>query len=252
MASEEQATGIMKLKPSQISPRVLTVGDPARAAYVASLLQDVVVVAQNREYHTYTGTYNGVKITVASHGVGGGGASMCFEELIMAGAKLIVRAGTCGSFQPSYREGALFIATGAVRNDGVTDRLVPAAYPATASGETVAALQKACGDEKEPLAYTTGVMLTEGCFYDGPLGNQHQMWAKSGVLGVEMEASVLFVIAGVRGIKSGGIFNVDNYIFARLEAGDGAEAYHPHREVVIKGNERMCRIALEAVASMTL
>lgn len=36
--SEEQATGIMKLKPSQVSDRVLVVGDPARAAYVASLL----------------------------------------------------------------------------------------------------------------------------------------------------------------------------------------------------------------------
>jgi uridine phosphorylase len=39
MASDEQATGIMKLKASQISPRVLTVGDPARAAYVASLMK---------------------------------------------------------------------------------------------------------------------------------------------------------------------------------------------------------------------
>lgn len=36
--SEEQATGIMKLKPSQVAERVLTVGDPARAAYCASLL----------------------------------------------------------------------------------------------------------------------------------------------------------------------------------------------------------------------
>lgn len=145
----------------------------------------------------------------------------------------------------------MFIATGAVRNDGVTDRLVPAAYPATASVEAVTALEKSCAKE-EGLNHTTGVMLTEGCFYDGPIGNQHQMWAKAGVLGIEMEASVLFVIGGIRGIKTGGIFNVDNYIFARLEEGAGADAYLPHREVVIKGNERMCRLAIEAVASMTL
>ena len=162
-----------------------------------------------------------------------------------------MRAGTCGSFQSKYREASLFIATGAVRNDGVTDRLVPPAYPAVAAGETVAALQKACAKE-EGLTYTTGVMLTEGCFYDGPLGNQFEMWSKSGVLGVEMEASVLFVIGGIRGIKTGGIFNVDNYIFARLEEGSGSEAYHPHRDVVLKGNERMCRLALEAVAEMPL
>ena len=171
--------------------------------------------------------------------------------VMQAGAKLIVRAGTCGSFQSKYREGSLFVATGAVRNDGVTDRLIPPAYPATASGETVAALQKVC-EKEEGLNFSTGVMLTEGGFYDGPLGNQHQMWAKAGVLGIEMEASVLFVIAGIRGIKTGGIFNVDNYIFSRLEEGEGAAAYHPHRDIVIKGNERMCRIALEAVATMEL
>lgn len=133
----------------------------------------------------------------------------------------------------------------------MTDRLVPAAYPAVASGLTVEALEEACAKE-EGLKHASGVMLTEGCFYDGPLGNQFQTWAKCGVLGVEMEASVLFTIAGIRGVKAGGIFNVDNYIFARLEQSEGAEAYHPHREIVIKGNERMCRIALEAITTMKL
>jgi len=164
---------------------------------------------------------------------------------------LIVRAGTCGSFQSKYREGSLLIATGAVRNDRVTDGLVPPAYPAVASGEAVASLEKICARE-EGLTYASGVILSEGCFYDGPLGNQFPLWAKCGVLGVEMEASVLFVIAGIRGVKCGGVFNVDNYVFARLEEGEDAAAYHPHRDVVIKGNERMCRLALESVATMEL
>lgn len=38
-ATDEQATGICKLKPSLVAPRVLTVGDPARAQYVSTLLQ---------------------------------------------------------------------------------------------------------------------------------------------------------------------------------------------------------------------
>lgn len=167
---------------------------------------------------------------------------------------MIVRAGTCGSFQPKYREGSLLISTGAVRNDGVTNSLVPAAFPALASGDAVSALEAMCAKEAatSDLVYGTGVVLTEALFYDGPLGNNNQFWAKCGVLAVEMEASVLFVLASIRGIKAGGIFNVDNYIFSRLEEGEGAEAYHPHREIVIKGNERMCRIALEAVSTMEI
>lgn len=164
---------------------------------------------------------------------------------------MIVRAGTCGSFQKEYREGALFISTGAVRNDGVTDRLVPPAYPAVASGEAVEALEKVCAKEAG-LNYRSGVMLTEGCFYDGPLGNSFELYAKCGVLGVEMEASVLFVICGLRGIKCGGIFNVDNYVFARLEESTSAESYKPHRTEVVEGNKRMCRLALEAVAAMEI
>lgn len=89
-------------------------------------------VGANREYHTYIGTWKGQKLAVASHGVGGGGASCCFEELIQAGVTTIIRAGnqlidgdnimlertlmlflgTAGSFDPRFKEGSLVIATG--------------------------------------------------------------------------------------------------------------------------------------------
>lgn len=74
--------------------------------------QEFTEVANNREYYTISGTYKGVPVTVSSHGVGGGGASMQFHELIDAGAKVIIRAGTCGSFQPHLREGSLIVVSG--------------------------------------------------------------------------------------------------------------------------------------------
>lgn len=40
---------------------------------------------KHREYHTYTGWHNGQLILFGSHGVGAGGASCYFEELIQAG-----------------------------------------------------------------------------------------------------------------------------------------------------------------------
>ena len=76
-----------------------------------------VFISAKREYHVYTGSYKGVKLTVASHGVGASGANVLFYELITSGAKVIIRAGTCGSFGPRPR-GSHIIATASVRNDG--------------------------------------------------------------------------------------------------------------------------------------
>lgn len=71
------------------------------------------------------------------------------------------------------------------------------------------------GADQAKAKYQTGVVLTEGCFYDGPAGNRNAFWKKCGVLGVEMEASVLLTICGLRGVQAGCILNVDNYVFER-------------------------------------
>jgi len=62
--SQEKVTGIMKLKPSNVAPHVVVVGDPARARYLASLMDTSELVAENREYVTYTGTYKGTRGTL--------------------------------------------------------------------------------------------------------------------------------------------------------------------------------------------
>jgi len=243
--SEDENVGIMKLKRGSISPLVIVVGDPARAKLVSELMKDAKCVGNNREFVTYTGNYKGVEVTVASHGVGGGGASMAFEELIQGGAKVLIRAGTCGSFIPEYKEGSLFVVSGAVRRDGVTDNLVYREYPAIAHHKVVSVLEDTIGNS---VKYKTGLCLSEGCFYDGPLGNLNTFWQKSNVCCVEMECSVLFVIAQIRGVKAGAILNVDNYVFERLETKDNS--YNPHREIVHKGTKRMCEIVLDAIIKL--
>lgn len=51
----------------------------------ADLMDTAELVSANREYHTFVGMWKGTPLTVASHGIGGAGASCCFEELIQAG-----------------------------------------------------------------------------------------------------------------------------------------------------------------------
>jgi uridine phosphorylase len=58
-----------------------------------------------------------------------------------------------------------------------------------------------------------------------------------------MEASMLFTVAGLRGVRAGALLNVDNYVFERKE-------YEPHREIVAEGTGRMIRCALRAVPAL--
>jgi len=171
---------------------------------------------------------------------------MCFEELIKAGAKVIIRAGTCGSLNPELREAAAVIASAAVRRDGVTDLLIPREFPAVSHHTIVESLEKQA-KSRTGLTWKTGIIVTEGVFYDGLIGNTNTLYAKAGALAVEMEASVLFVIASIRGIRAGCILNVDNYILDRIESTEG---YQPHRQVVIEGSKNICRIALDAIVEI--
>jgi uridine phosphorylase len=91
--------------------RVLTCGAPERAARIAEFLQDAKPLAKNREYHSYLGKYEGQDILVISHGVGSAGAGICFQEVINAGAKAIVRLGTAGGLQDFTQIGDLVVAT---------------------------------------------------------------------------------------------------------------------------------------------
>src|SRR3954469_11234171 len=126
-----------------ITPYVLVVGDPDRAKHFSERLDGARQIGRFREYHTYQGSWQRVPVTITSHGVGGAGAAVAFEELAQGGAKTVIRLGTCGSFLPNVRSGDLLIATGAVREDGITERLAPLSYPAICDTEVTRALVEA-------------------------------------------------------------------------------------------------------------
>ena len=101
----EKIVPIIDIPYNKIARRVIACGDPARAEKISKRLENVEVVAKSREYWTFNGTYKGVPVTVSSHGVGGNGASVSFEGLILGGAKVIIRVGTCGTLQKDMPQG---------------------------------------------------------------------------------------------------------------------------------------------------
>ena len=96
---------------------VLMPGDPGRVPLIAAHLDDAKHVATNREYVTYTGWLNGVKVSVTSTGIGCPSSAIAVEELYRSGADTFIRVGTSGSLQPGTKSNDLAVVTGAIRHE---------------------------------------------------------------------------------------------------------------------------------------
>jgi uridine phosphorylase len=221
----------------------LVVGDPARAKLIADSLDAPRLVATNREWVTYVGEWRGLDLVVASHGVGSGGALCLFQELIFAGVTTIVRFGTAGSLTRRIAVGDLVVAEAAVRDDGVTDQLIPAIYPAFGSPEVVLALEAAARDHN--MKSHRGVTWTRGAFYDLKiLPSMDDVYRKAGVIAVEMELAALLVVSAIHRVHCGGLLVIDGYA--------GEDAYDPYTEAVARSVAGGARVALDAMHSLTV
>ena len=124
----------------EVGRYVIMPGDPKRCVKIAQYFDNPVLIADNREYITYTGTLDGVKVSVTSTGIGGPSASIAMEELSRCGADTFVRIGTCGGMQPEVKSGDIVIATGAIRMEGTSREYAPIEYPAVANLDVTNAL----------------------------------------------------------------------------------------------------------------
>ncbi|AXG81749.1 phosphorylase family protein [Streptomyces paludis] len=234
---------ITRIPRAGLPPYAVVVGDPARAAAVAALLDDAREVSYHREYRTFTGSWRGLPVTVASHGVGGPGAILLFQELADAGVRTILRFGTAGAMRPGIGDGDLVIAEAAVRDDGVTQQILPPEYPAVATPEAVLALQRAAREQGAP--HHRGVVWTRAVFQPGliPLTS----YEGAGLAAIEMELSALFVAGGLRGLTTGGVLVIDGANADELVDEEATGGYNPHRDAVAAGVERGSVVALEAL-----
>ena len=73
-------------QPGDIAERVLLPGDPMRAKWIAeTFLQDATCYSQVRGMLGFTGTYQGVRVSVQGSGMGMPSASIYTHELILPG-----------------------------------------------------------------------------------------------------------------------------------------------------------------------
>lgn len=200
----------------EVGRYVIMPGDPKRCAKIAEYLDDPVLIADNREYVTYTGTLDGVKVSVTSTGIGGPSASIAMEELYRCGADTFIRIGTCGGMQTEVKSGDVVIATGAVRMEGTSREYAPIEYPAVPDLGVTNALAEAAG--KLETDYHTGVVQCKDSFYGQhepevkpvsyELLNKWEAWKRLGCLASEMESAALFIVASHLRVRTGSCFLV--------------------------------------------
>lgn len=199
----------LNLTRDQVLPVVLVVGDPGRIDTVKGLCDSSVDIAQRREYRSVQCTYKNQTFLCVSHGVGSSGATICFDELIQYGAKVIIRAGSCGSLQPdTLKQGDLCICKAAVREDRVSHLLVPADFPAVADFEVYGELIK--NAVATNIKTHSGIALSSDLYYSHTIQpSSLELYSKANVSIVEMELASLLVLGTLKNVKTGGIFIVD-------------------------------------------
>jgi len=123
----------LHVKPEQLADRIILCGDPERVTMIAGYFDTKECDQSNREFHTITGTYQGKRITVVSHGIGCDNIDIVMNELdALANIDFVtrtvspdfrqltlVRIGTSGGLQPFTPVGSFVAAEKSIGFDGV-------------------------------------------------------------------------------------------------------------------------------------
>ena len=79
----------IKVNEDMIGQYVIMPGDPKRCKAIAAYLEDAELVADSREFVTYTGYLDGEKVSVTSTGIGGPSAAIAMQGIMPVGYELM-------------------------------------------------------------------------------------------------------------------------------------------------------------------
>jgi uridine phosphorylase len=200
------------LGPGELADYILLPGDQDRVDRVAARFDSVELRHRHREFATATGIYKGLRVSCVSTGIGSDNVEIVISEILaITDHPTFIRIGSCGALQPDMALGDLVISTGSVRLETTTSWFVHEGYPAVAHYEAVLALVEAA--EGLGHRHHLGITATAPGFF-GAQGRPipqlpirypdlAEEMARQGILNFEMEASAVFVLAGLGGCRAG-------------------------------------------------
>lgn len=195
---EKIPTPHINAKKGDFAKIVLMPGDPLRAKYIAdNFLDNVREVNSVRGMLGFTGFYNGVKVSVMGHGMGMPSIGIYSYELFaFYDVDVIIRVGSCGSFQENVKLGDVIIADKAISDStyakamdfSVKSKIIDSTPAITTLTANVA--------EQMKIPVKKGMVYSSDAFYSSKTDRKISRKIKSGeLLAVEMEAFALYVNA---------------------------------------------------------
>ena len=204
--------------PDDFAKTVLMPGDPLRAKFIAeTFLTDAKLVNNVRGIQGYTGTYDGVRVSVMASGMGMPSIGIYSYELYnFFGVENIIRIGSAGAYSPNVKVRDIVIAQGACYDSNYAKQFnLPGTFSAI-SDYTL--LSTAVESAKElGLKYHVGNLVSSDRFYGDPEAftdaeQPLNAWGKMGVLCVEMEAAALFMNAARAGKRALAICTISDHL----------------------------------------
>jgi purine-nucleoside phosphorylase len=233
----------LRAEQGDYAPNVLCPGDPRRAAYIAETFfdPDYRCVNEERGMLGFTGTFEGAPISVQTTGMGCPSAGIVFEELAMLGARRLVRVGTCGGLKDGMKMGDTVIAVSATAEDPSPLRV--AQVDALAPTATFELAEYAARLSRESGAIVhAGPVITSAVFYD-PDPTTFARWKRTGHVGVEMEAAMLYTIAALRGLEALAMMTVSDLL------DESGETTRIDDDELKRGVDAMMRLACRVATS---
>ncbi len=203
----------IRVKEGDVGKYVLLPGDPGRCESIANYFDDPKFISFNREHKVYTGYISGEEVSVVSTGMGCPSTAIAVEELVKIGCHTFIRVGTSGAMQPQMQVGDIAIINAAIRDEGTSRQYLPIEYPAIADLDVINALVQA--SEKLDYTHYVGVSHTKDSFYSEVepermpmasfLKDRWNQWVAGGAICSEMEASIVFILAGIYRKRAGAV-----------------------------------------------
>lgn len=225
-------------KPGEIAETVLMPGDPYRARWAAeTFLDGATCVNEVRGMLGFTGSYQGMPVTIHGSGMGMPSLSIYVNELIRDyGVKRLVRIGSCGGMAPQVKINDIVIAMTSSGGSSM-NKMIFGEIEYSPCADWRLLRQTVDAAEAKGVVPHVGGIMSQDTFYTHPEYPLDTLIGH-GVLAVEMETAALYTLAARLGARALTVLTVSDHLKT------GEELPSSERE---RGFSTMVEIALEAV-----
>lgn len=158
----------------------------------------------------YTGIYEGRQVSFSHLPVGAPGTVMMLEELIAAGARVILGLGWAGSLDPDAPIGTAIVPSRGIRDEGTSGHYVDTDVVPVSSPRLTAALLQAA--EAEGITVTTGATRSTDAPYRETV-EKIAAYRRDGVRAVDMETSAMYALGQVREVEIGNLLVISDELW---------------------------------------